>query len=175
MALPSVVRSGMDKHVSVTEYGCHSGELFPAHAAIPATVVAAASFDDAIAITGYTLFINLAVRQGGNTTWSVMHGPLSLVFGVIAGLISGFICSITKLWDNSFKRTLVMFFSSKSPQGTWEADANPCISSRVSASLAWACQVRSLVALQPLSACACVLPKDNLLWSRTTFLHPFWV
>ena len=115
VALPSVVCSGMDKYVSVTGHGYCSGELFPAHAAIPATVVAAASFDDAIAITGYTLFINLAVRQGGNTTWSVMHGPLSLVFGVIAGLISGFICSITKLWDNSFKRTLVMFFSSKSP------------------------------------------------------------
>ncbi|CAL5227266.1 g10197 [Coccomyxa viridis] len=78
---------------------------------IPATVVAAASFDDAIAITGYTLFINLAVREGGNTTWSVMHGPLSLVFGLLAGVLAGFMCSITKLWDNSFKRTLVMFFS----------------------------------------------------------------
>lgn len=77
-------------------------------------MVAAASFDDAIAITGYTLFINLAVRSGGNTTWSVMHGPLSLIFGVIAGVIAGFMCSITKLWDNSFKRTLVMFFTSAS-------------------------------------------------------------
>ena len=87
------------------------------HAAIPATVVAAASFDDAIAITGYTLFINLAVREGGNTTWSVMHGPLSLVFGLLAGVLAGFMCSITKLWDNSFKRTLVMFFSSAQPFG----------------------------------------------------------
>lgn len=84
-------------------------------AAIPATVVAAASFDDAIAITGYTLFINLAVREGGNPTWSVMHGPLSLVFGLLAGVLAGFMCSITKLWDNSFKRTLVMFFTSGWP------------------------------------------------------------
>ena len=81
-------------------------------AAIPATVVAAASFDDAIAITGYTLFINLAVRGGGSTAWSVAHGPLSLLFGVLAGLVAGFLCSITKLWDNSFKRTLVVFFTS---------------------------------------------------------------
>ena len=81
-------------------------------AAIPATVVAAASFDDAIAITGYTLFINLAVRGGGNTAWSVAHGPLSLLFGVLAGLVAGFLCSITKLWDNSLKRTLVVFFTS---------------------------------------------------------------
>ncbi|CAK0757076.1 hypothetical protein CVIRNUC_002510 [Coccomyxa viridis] len=78
---------------------------------IPATVVAAASFDDAIAITGYTLFINLAVRSGGSPVWSVMHGPLSLLFGVLAGILAGFMCSITKLWDNSFKRTLIMFFT----------------------------------------------------------------
>ena len=82
---------------------------------IPATVVAAASFDDAIAITGYTLFINLAVRSGGSPVWSVMHGPLSLLFGVLAGILAGVMCSITKLWDNSFKRTLIMFFTSAPP------------------------------------------------------------
>jgi len=31
-------------------------------AEIPKTVVAAASFDDMIAITGYTIFINIAVQ-----------------------------------------------------------------------------------------------------------------
>ena len=80
-------------------------------AAIPATVVAAASFDDAIAITGYTLFINLAVRGGGNTAWNVAHGPLSLLFGVLSGLLAGGVCSMTRLWNNSFKRTAVMFFT----------------------------------------------------------------
>ena len=84
----------------------------PCCAAIPATVVAAASFDDAIAITGYTLFIDLAVRAPGNTTWAVMHGPLSLLFGVLTGLVAGGLCSVTKLWNNSMKRTAVMFFTS---------------------------------------------------------------
>ncbi|BDA43853.1 Sodium/hydrogen exchanger 9B2 [Coccomyxa sp. Obi] len=78
---------------------------------IPATVVAAASFDDAIAITGYTLFINLAVRGGGNTVWDVMHGPLSIVFGVLAGGLAGVFCSATNLWNNNLKRTLVMFLT----------------------------------------------------------------
>lgn len=84
----------------------------PCCAAIPATVVAAASFDDAIAITGYTLFIDLAVRAPGNTVWAVMHGPLSLLFGVLTGLAAGGVCSMTKLWNNSLKRTAVMFFTS---------------------------------------------------------------
>ena len=80
-------------------------------AAIPATVVAAASFDDAIAITGYTLFINLAVRSGGSTAWDVMHGPLSIVFGILAGGLAGLFCSATNLWNNNTKRTIVMFLT----------------------------------------------------------------
>ena len=80
-------------------------------AVIPATVVAAASFDDAIAITGYTLFINLAVRGGGNTTWNVMHGPLSLLFGVLVGCAAGGLCAVTKLWNNSVKRSAVLLIT----------------------------------------------------------------
>ena len=80
-------------------------------AAIPATVVAAASFDDAIAITGYTLFINLAVQGGSSTAWNVAHGPLSIVFGVLAGGLAGLFCSATKLWSNPIKRTFVMFLT----------------------------------------------------------------
>ncbi|EIE25667.1 hypothetical protein COCSUDRAFT_46326 [Coccomyxa subellipsoidea C-169] len=79
--------------------------------AIPATVVAAASFDDAIAITGYTLFINLAVQGHSNTAWNVAHGPLSIIFGVLAGGLAGLFCSATKLWSNPIKRTFVMFLT----------------------------------------------------------------
>ncbi len=74
-------------------------------------MVAAASFDDAIAITGYTLFINLAVRRGGNTAWDVMHGPLSIIFGILAGGLAALFCSATNLWNNNIKRTLVMFLT----------------------------------------------------------------
>ena len=73
--------------------------------------MAAASFDDAIAITGYTLFINLAVRGGGNTTWNVMHGPLSLLFGVLVGCAAGGLCAVTKLWNNSVKRSAVLLIT----------------------------------------------------------------
>ena len=45
-------------------------------AAIPVTVVAAASFDDMIAITGYTLFINL-VSVTGLPAYSTVSRPAS--------------------------------------------------------------------------------------------------
>jgi hypothetical protein len=80
-------------------------------AAIPATVVAAASFDDMIAITGYTIFISVAVSSGGNRTWKALHGPLSVIFGILLGVVAAVICSFTKLWDNYYKRTAVVLFT----------------------------------------------------------------
>jgi len=81
-----------------------------ARAAIPATVVAAASFDDAIAITGYTLCINLAVRSAGNAAWSVAHGPVSIVLGVAAGAAAALVAAATRLWCTGVRRTLAMVF-----------------------------------------------------------------
>jgi hypothetical protein len=82
---------------------------------VPATVVAAASFDDAIAITGYTIFINLAVSPNTSPGWSIAHGPLSLVFGVIGGVAAAVFCACTKLWNTNTKRTAVLFIVG----GTW--------------------------------------------------------
>ncbi|BDA41858.1 hypothetical protein COCOBI_02-6530 [Coccomyxa sp. Obi] len=75
---------------------------------ISATVVAhaAGSFDED------TLFINMAVRSGGNTVYDVLHGPLSIAFGILAGGVAGVFCSATNLWNNNMKRTLVIFLTS---------------------------------------------------------------
>lgn len=56
------------------------------HAGIPSLVVAAASFDDLVAITLYTIFISLAVtKSDGNLAWSIASGPLNVVFGLALG------------------------------------------------------------------------------------------
>ncbi|DBB09325.1 TPA: hypothetical protein ACH3X3_007904 [Trebouxia sp. C0006] len=78
---------------------------------IPATVVAAASFDDMIGITGYTIFIDIAVKGEGNQVWAIMHGPVSVVLGILAGLIAAYLCAFTKLWNNRLKRTAVVLLS----------------------------------------------------------------
>ena len=98
----------------------------PAHAAIPATVVAAASFDDAIAITGYTLCINLAVRNSGNAAWSVAHGPLSIVLGIAAGTVAALIAAATRLWTTGARRSLVMVFMGAPLVGLGFRDQGPC-------------------------------------------------
>jgi len=73
--------------------------------------VAAASFDDMIGITGYTIFIDIAVKGEGNQVWAIMHGPVSVVLGILAGLIAAYLCAFTKLWNNRLKRTAVVLLS----------------------------------------------------------------
>lgn len=45
---------------------------------IPSTVVIAASFDDIIAITGFSIFINIAIATGENAAWLIASGPLQV-------------------------------------------------------------------------------------------------
>ena len=78
---------------------------------------------DAIAITGYTIFINIAVTGEGSQVWNILHGPLSIVFGMFAGLAAALICSPTKLWNNVYKRTSVVFIlcAHRAPKsGVWQ-------------------------------------------------------
>lgn len=70
---------------------------------------------DAIAITGYTIFINIAVSGSGNQGWNIAHGPLSIVFGIFAGLVASLIASPTKLWNNAYKRTCVVVILGERP------------------------------------------------------------
>lgn len=85
---------------------------------IPSTVVIAASFDDIIAITGFSIFINVAIATGDNAAWLIASGPLQVIFGILGGIIAGFVLGCTKLFNNKYKRLigiygaalLIMFF-----------------------------------------------------------------
>lgn len=78
---------------------------------MPTVIVAAASFDDMVAITGYTIFINIAVQGDSNKGWHIARGPLSVVFGMLLGLGAALLCSITLLWNNVWKRVGVLIIS----------------------------------------------------------------
>ena len=79
-------------------------------AGIPALVVAAASFDDLVAITFYTIFASVSITGvGSNVGWSIAEGPVQLVFGVIGGLLAALLASWTKVWDTRWKRAGILF------------------------------------------------------------------
>lgn len=87
-------------------------------------MVAAASFDDLVAITLYTIFISLAVtKSDGNLAWSIASGPLNVVFGLALGAVGALVCSATVIWNSHQKRTLAvllitllqMYFMVRSP------------------------------------------------------------
>lgn len=96
---PAVVVGGMFD-MQAQGYGVVKG--------IPTLVVAAASFDDVVAISGFSIFIGIAVGSGGNVAMDAIGGVLSVVGGIIAGTIGGVVLSATKLWNTPWKRALAL-------------------------------------------------------------------
>ena len=90
---------------------------------IPALVVAAASFDDLVAIFFYTLFINFAVQgatpvvagkaatanDGSSSTPSLAmqlaNGPISVLLGFAGGALLAVVAAATRVWSTRRKRT----------------------------------------------------------------------
>jgi len=95
---PAVVVGGMF-NLQQRGYGVDKG--------IPSLVVAAASFDDVVAISGFSMFIGLAVGEG-DVLMSALHGPMEIGLGVLAGMLAACVLSATKLWDASWKRSAVL-------------------------------------------------------------------
>lgn len=61
-------------------------------AGIPSTVVIAASFDDIVAITGYSIFVSIAIQSGGNTAWQIAEGPLQVGPPAVATAAAAYMC-----------------------------------------------------------------------------------
>merc|ERR1719428_527765 len=76
---------------------------------IPSLVVAAASFDDVVAITGYSLCIGFAISTGhSNLLWEAMHGPINVGLGLFLGVLGGNFVAIHAMWDTGLKRTMIV-------------------------------------------------------------------
>ncbi|XP_060102969.1 sodium/hydrogen exchanger 9B2-like [Heteronotia binoei] len=61
---------------------------YGAEKGIPTLLIAASSFDDVVAITGFNVFLGMAFSKG-STLLSVLHGVLQVVVGAISGGILG--------------------------------------------------------------------------------------
>jgi len=83
---------------------------------IPIIIVIAASFDDIVAITGYAIFSTVAIQpdaassESVNTAWNIASGPVQIILGIIAGVLGGYVVSVTKMWNTQLKRLLIILF-----------------------------------------------------------------
>jgi len=99
---PAVVVGGMFD-LQKRGYGIAKG--------IPSLVVAAASFDDVVAISGYSIAIGFAISSaGGSKVWQALEGPTEVVIGVVVGVIGGTFCGMTRMFSSSAKRILICLF-----------------------------------------------------------------
>jgi len=102
---PAVVVVGMF-NLQKKGYGVAKG--------IPSLVVAAASFDDVVAISGFSIAISFAIPhnesdEGHSMVMTLLHGPLEIILGVVLGLTGGHILALTKVWNKRWKRTAITF------------------------------------------------------------------
>jgi len=74
---------------------------------VPSLVVAAASFDDVVAISGFSMCIGLAVGHG-DIVMEALHGPINIIAGIGFGLLGALIACMTKIWDKTWKRSAII-------------------------------------------------------------------
>jgi len=100
---------------------------------IPTLVVAAASMDDVVAISGFAICIAFAIPNKSATTLTmilnIIHGPLTIGCGMTLGLITGNIAAMTRVWDTHWKRVAVvavqgflLAFGAKTLEREWIID-----------------------------------------------------
>jgi NhaP-type Na+/H+ or K+/H+ antiporter len=100
---------------------------------IPVLVVAAASMDDVVAISGFAICISFAIPPKDPTTTTLIinliHGPVLIGLGATLGLIGGNIAAMTKVWDTHWKRVAIvaiqgffLAFMSKKLEREWTID-----------------------------------------------------
>jgi NhaP-type Na+/H+ or K+/H+ antiporter len=77
---------------------------------IPTLLIAAASVDNLIAITGFGVCLGLVFYSGSSLVWSIFKSPVEVLVGVIYGIIIGVVLwFIPSKWDsykNKSKNTL---------------------------------------------------------------------
>ncbi len=63
---------------------------------IPTMILAAATFDDVISITGFGAMLGLVFADGGDATVieSLVRAPLELALGLATGVVAGLLCSM---------------------------------------------------------------------------------
>ena len=108
---PAVVVGGM-LNLRRQGYGVGKG--------IPSLVIAAASLDDIVAISAFSMCIGIAVRdESSKLVWLILNLPFTLILGLLVGIVGGLILSVTTLWTKRWQRTsLLLLFGLIAMNGT---------------------------------------------------------
>mmetsp|Transcript_12961 Transcript_12961/g.36979 ORF Transcript_12961/g.36979 Transcript_12961/m.36979 type:complete len:486 (-) Transcript_12961:269-1726(-) len=108
---PAVVVGGM-LNLRRRGYGIGKG--------IPSLVIAAASLDDIVAISAFSMCIGIAIRdESSNMVWLILNLPLTLLLGAALGIGGGLMLSLTNLWTKRWQRTsLLLLFGLIAMNGT---------------------------------------------------------
>ena len=78
---------------------------------IPTLVIAAASVDDVLAISGFTILIGVVFKTGSSDLTSlIFQGPLEALLGLVFGGVYGFLVTVIPAQDSAHRSTYRSFF-----------------------------------------------------------------
>jgi len=79
---------------------------------VPSLVIASASMDDVISISGFAIFCDLFLdmQKGHDTGFvqNIVHGPLIIALGLLLGCLGGAILSLDIIFDCKWKRNMAI-------------------------------------------------------------------
>jgi NhaP-type Na+/H+ or K+/H+ antiporter len=58
---------------------------------IPDLVLAAASFDDVLSISGFGICLGLSLSDGSSLAWDLLRAPVELIVGIVGGMFLGWV------------------------------------------------------------------------------------
>nr|XP_045611562.1 sodium/hydrogen exchanger 9B2-like isoform X1 [Procambarus clarkii]XP_045611657.1 sodium/hydrogen exchanger 9B2-like isoform X1 [Procambarus clarkii]XP_045611740.1 sodium/hydrogen exchanger 9B2-like isoform X1 [Procambarus clarkii] len=99
---PAVVVPSLLK-LSDRGYGVEQG--------IPTLIIAAASIDDVLAITGFSVMLGLTFAEG-SLVWTILKGPVEILAGIVYGIVFGLLCWIVPSSDKksrAFYKFIIVF------------------------------------------------------------------
>jgi hypothetical protein len=86
---------------------------------IPSTVVIAASFDDIVAITGYSIFSSIAITGQSNVAWQIASGPLQVGRSRLASRLLMALPAVANASGTHAQHHIIPPFPHPIPGGVW--------------------------------------------------------
>jgi NhaP-type Na+/H+ or K+/H+ antiporter len=79
---------------------------------IPTLVLAAASLDDVLAITGFNVALGLVFSGGDSIAWTIGKGPTEIAVGLLGGVAIGFVVSkLTQTGQSAVARAVYLLLT----------------------------------------------------------------
>ena len=93
---------------------------------IPSLIIAAASLDDIVAIMGFSICIELAVKSEDTSfAQASFHGIYSVGLGIVFGFLCSFVATIRNVWKSNWKSVSILSLTALTIMSSMKVNSYP--------------------------------------------------